>query len=136
MPNAGPEREVSWIYDEPSGGVSETDSLPWRTTAQIRGDGPVSESGELFMQRSEKIAWECGPEGIGESPYCRALEGTAPRLGLLASMAFLLTVRNERDPSGLILTASEARRQRARLEAARRSAHRTASQLLSRKCGG
>ena len=51
-------------------------------------------------------------------------------------MAFLLSVRNELDPAGLILTASEARRQRARLEAARHSARRATHQLLSRKRKG
>lgn len=51
-------------------------------------------------------------------------------------MTFLLSVRNEIDPSGLILTVSEARRQRACLEAARRSARRAASRLLLQKRKG
>lgn len=51
-------------------------------------------------------------------------------------MAFLLSVRNEVDPLGLILTAREARRQRARLEADRRAARLAANTLLSRKVTG
>ena len=96
----------------------------------------------MFPSRPGKICRAVLPGYSRKSPilarWARGLvtggcEGTAPALGLLASMAFLLSSRNEcGGQPRLILTEVEAACQCSRVEAERRAAWLAARAWLNR----